>query len=478
MRSVTEASTNQASWRVLLTGGNATKIAVVSLGVWLHAADGLLVATMIPAIVAEIGGAPLIGWTFALYEIGSIAAGASAAHLLRHVDLRQAMTAAALLYLVGCAISAVAPTMPIMLAGRVLQGLGGGGLMALSFVAVARLFEAALMPRVMAAVSALWGMSAFVGPLVGGLFAGAGLWRWAFWAFAIQAALLGQWLFRTKAIELPPDETAITTRFPAYRLALLAAGVTSIAAAGLADSLPLSLSLVALGTACLGLFALRDSRAGEGRMLPPQAFNPFATLGAPLTMIMCFAIATIALGIYGPVIMVTVHGLTPLEAGYVIALESIGWSVAAILIAGIPERWDRTMILSGLLVISASVVGLIYALPNGPISAIVALAVLQGAGFGAAWTFVLRRATKLAPPSEHNRVASAIPTLHRLGYAIGAAAIGIVANAAGFGEGISVESARSVGFWAVAASLPFAALGLFAALNFVRDRRETMQAAR
>ncbi|MCB1452333.1 MAG: MFS transporter [Rhizobiaceae bacterium] len=464
---------HDTGWRQLLTGDNATKIAVVSLGVWLHAADGLLVATMIPAIVADIGGAQLIGWTFALYEIGSIAAGASAAHMLRHVGLRQVMTGAAVVYLVGCAISALAPSMPVMLAGRVFQGLGGGGLMALSFVAVARLFDALLMPRIMAAVSALWGVSAFVGPLVGGLFAGAGLWRWAFWAFAAQAALLGLWLARTRAVELAPEGSGDDTRFPATRLALLATGVTAIAAAGLAKALPVSLALVALGAACIFWFARRDGQAGEDRMFPPSAFNPTATLGAPLVMIMSFAIATIALGTYGPVIMVTVHGLTPLEAGYVIALESIGWSAAAILISGIPERWDRVMILTGLLVIAGSVVGLIHALPQGPVSLIVALSIAQGAGFGSAWTFVLRRATKLAPPSEHNRVASAIPTLHRLGYAIGAAAIGIVANAAGFGEGISAESARNVGFWIVAASIPFAGLGLLAALNFVRDKAAT-----
>ena len=229
---------NDTGWRQLLTGDNATKIAVVSLGVWLHAADGLLVATMIPAIVADIGGAQLIGWTFALYEIGSIAAGASAAHLLRHVGLRQVMTGAAVVYLVGCAISALAPSMPVMLAGRVFQGLGGGGLMALSFVAVARLFDALLMPRIMAAVSALWGVSAFVGPLVGGLFAGAGLWRWAFWAFAAQAALLGLWLARTRAVELAPEGSDNDTRFPATRLALLATGVTAIAATRISASAP------------------------------------------------------------------------------------------------------------------------------------------------------------------------------------------------------------------------------------------------
>jgi MFS family permease len=467
---VSDLSHHPAGWRALATGGNATKIAVVSLGVWLHAADGLLVATMMPAIIAEIGGVRLIGWNFALYEIGSIVAGASGAHLLRHIGLRPAMTAAALIYLAGCAVSALAPAMPIMLLGRILQGLGGGGLMALSFIAVARLFDPALMPRVMAAISALWGMSAFLGPLVGGLFAGAGLWRWAFWAFAAQAGLLALWLWRTRSIELAPEGAAPAPRFPAVRLALLAGGVTAIAAAGLGKSLALSLALIAAGAACLGWFARRDGLAGDERLLPPRPFDPFSTLGAPLVMIMCFAIATIALGTYGPVIMVTLHNLTPLEAGYVIALESIGWSVAAVLISGVPERWDRTMIITGLLVIAASIVGLVHALPQGPVWLIVVLATVQGAGFGSAWTFVLRRATKLAPQSEHNRVASAIPTVHRLGYAIGAAAIGIIANAAGFGEGIDMASARSVGFWIIVACLPFAVLGLLAAVNFVSNR--------
>jgi MFS family permease len=468
---MSDAMDRAAGWRALVAGGNATRIAVVSLGVWLHAADSLLVATMIPAIVADIGGARLIGWTFALYEIGSIVAGASGAHMLRHIGLRQTMTGAALLYLAGCAISALAPTMPIMLAGRILQGLGGGGLMALSFIAVARLFDAALMPRIMAAISALWGMSAFVGPLIGGLFAGAGLWRWAFWAFAAQAALLALWLWRVRSIEVAPDEDGAAPRFPGIRLALLAGGVTAIAAAGLAKSQPLSLALIAAGAACLGWFARRDGLAGSERMLPPRPFDPFATLGAPMVMIMCFAVATIALGTYGPVIMVTLHDMSPLAAGYVIAVESIGWSVAAVVIAGIPERWDKTMIIAGLLVITASVAGLVHALPEGPVWLIIVLAIAQGAGFGSAWTFVLRRATKLAPVSEHNRVASAIPTLHRLGYALGAAAIGIVANAAGFEEGINAASARNVGFWIVVACLPFAALGLLAALNFVRDRK-------
>ena len=56
--------------------------------------------------------------------------------------------------------------------------------MALSYVAVARLFPERLMPRLLALVSAGWGVSALCGPLIGGAFASMGWWRGGFWAFA------------------------------------------------------------------------------------------------------------------------------------------------------------------------------------------------------------------------------------------------------------------------------------------------------
>jgi hypothetical protein len=74
----------------------------------------------------------------------------------------------------------------------------------------------------------------------------------------------------------------------------------------------------------------------------------------------------------------------------------------------------------------------------------------------------------LAVAEEKDRLASAIPTVQRLGYAVGAAYIGIVANAAGFADHIGAETARAVGFWIFAGSLPLAGLGLAAAWAFTR----------
>lgn len=151
------------SWREFLGSPYAASLALVCLAVWLHAADSMIVATMLPSIVAEIGGAALVGWSVSLNEIGSIVAGAASALLTMRFGLRAPMTMAAALFGFGCILSAVSPTMPLLLTGRALQGLGGGGLVAMGFVAVGLIFPRRYIARAMAAVSTLWGNRRFRG---------------------------------------------------------------------------------------------------------------------------------------------------------------------------------------------------------------------------------------------------------------------------------------------------------------------------
>ena len=463
-------------WGDLLRSGYFARLALICTGVWLHAADALMVATLIPSILADIGGAALVAWTIALYEIGSIAAGAASALLSLRYGLQRVMTVAALLYGAGCIVSALASDMPTMLAGRLFQGLGGGGLMALAFVAINRLFPREHMPRVMAVLSILWGASAFSGPLVGGVFAELGIWRGGFWFFAIQAIALSAWIFlglRDQARGQADHEG----RIPVWRLLVLSSGVVCIAAAGIEVSPVRSPLLVLLGVAILAMFLRMDSRRHANRLLPLRPFDPRHGVGAALLMIFCFTASTIAISAYGPVLMVILFDTSALIAGYILALSAISWTVAAVVTSGAPERRDRGLILTGMIVLTVSIVGFLYAIPNGPLPLIAIVAVVEGAGFGMAWTFILRRATGLAPDEEKDRIASAMPTVQRIGYAVGAAYVGIIANAAGFADDTAPTVARSVGFWIFAGTLPFAAVGLAAAWAFVRAEAAVTQGA-
>ncbi|WP_118135388.1 MFS transporter [Oceanicella sp. SM1341] len=461
-------------WRELLTARYAPSLLLVCLGVWLHAADSLLVSTMMPSIVADIGGTRLISWTSALYEVGSIVAGAMSGLLsLRH-GVRLPMAAHAALYALGCALSAAAPEMWVMLAGRLLQGLGGGGLVALSFVTATRVFPTHLTARAMAAISTLWGVSAFLGPLIGGAFVELGSWRGGFVLFMVKAVALTAWILLRSSDMSGPDRQAARAagRVPVRRLACLAAGVVFIAYAGIEVTALRTPLLVLAGLGCLALFLVIDGRSGAGRLLPAGPVNIRRPAGAALVMIFCFSAATITMNIFGPLLMAQIHGTPALLAGYVIAAGSVSWTVMAVLVSGAAERHDAKLILAGMALITLSVAGSAVVMPTGPIWLITACAVLKGGGFGMAWTFILRRAKALAAPGELERIAAAFPTVQRMGYAVGAAYVGIVANAFGLDTVMEPETARRVSSVIFIACLPVAGVGLLAAAHFVRPPRE------
>lgn len=442
------------------TGLRWALVAVVSLGVWLHAADALVATTVMPSAVAEIGGLAFIYWTIALYALGSIVAGAVAGLASVRLGLRSAMSTAALVYALGCVASAVAPNMATMLGGRLVQGLGGGAMLALSYVGISQLFPEQLWPRVLALVSGVWGVSALVGPLVGGAFASIGLWRAAFWAFAGQGLLLVGLtpVFAGGGRMASSGDSAL----PGRQIVALGAGVLAVSAAGVQDDVRLMVAAAGIGL-CALCFVLRLEGTARQRLFPPTPFSSAVAWGPGYVMVLSLATATISFTVYGPLLMARLFHVLPFTAGFMVAIESVAWTFAAIAFAGAPPRSEPALIRGGAVLITAGVAGLAVTMPRGPVWALVPWASLQGAGFGMCWAFLLRRIVASVPPGERERASSALPTLQMIGYAIGAAASGVVANTLGLTEGASEDVLRSVALWVFAAFLPLALLGVFAA---------------
>jgi len=455
------------SWGEFLGSPFAASLALVCLAVWLHAADSLIVATMLPSIVAEIGGAALVSWSVSIYEIGSIVAGAAAALLTMRHGLRGPMSLSAALFGAGCALSALSPSMTVLLIGRGLQGLGGGGLVAMCFVAIGVLFPRRYGARALAAVSTFWGISAFLGPLIGGFFVEYATWRLGFWFFAAQAFGLALWIALRGGIARPAA-VATMDRFPITRLALLCLAVVLISLGGVRVEPVATTLYVGAGLACLGWFLWRDGAAGGDRLLPTAPLDPRHATGATLLMLLLLSMATVTILAYGPLLMVAVHGTSALVAGYVVAASSVGWTLTAVMVSGAPERQDRAWIVAGMAMTTLAVVGFAYAVPQGPLWLIAVFALLEGGGFGLAWTFILRRITALVAEDEVQRVSGAMPTVQRLGYALGAAYVGIIANASGFLTMDSAAEAQRVATWVFLSCVPLALAGLLAMWGLVR----------
>jgi MFS family permease len=471
--SVSEASVAPVDWRALWRTGDLARFVFVSLGILLHATNETMIATIMPAMVRDLAGVQLVGWSFAIYELGAIVAGAAAGRLVSYVSLRGNMAGAAFVYGTGAAICAAAPGMEWLLFGRLIEGFGGGALVSLAFVSVERLFPRLIWPQLFGIMSAVWGVSAFGGPLLGALISESLGWRYAFWLFsasgfvmaAVSYLVLSGSAATRPATDRPPS-------FPFAALACLALAVILIASAGVNVELVRSSLLLALGLSGLALFFAIDARRPASRLFPTRPFDWRSPVGAGFTMVAAFSVATISFSVYGPLVLTSLHGIPILTTGYIIAAESIAWSVLSILVATARPRHEGRIIVAGAIMISAGVAGFAWAIPAGSIPVILACALLQGGGFGIAWPFITRTIVASAPPAESTVASSAVPAMQRIGYAVGAAASGIIANASGFSEGLSGATAEGVASWLFLAFLPLCLVGCFAAVVLTRARPE------
>jgi len=225
--------------------------------------------------------------------------------------------------------------------------------------------------------------------------------------------------------------------------------------------------LLFLGLAIMLAFLRLDAANAENRLLPRNPFSLRSPVGAALVMTLAMNVATMGLATYGPLLMTIIHGTPAIVAGYVLACVAIGWTFAAIVVSGAPQRHDPIYIAAGMGMVFFSAVAMIYAIPNGPVPLIAALAAVEGIGFGTAWTFVIRRTRLLADADDVERLSGSLPTVGRFGYALGASVSGILANAAGFSINNSPEVAATVARVIFTGSLPFAFLGLLAMVYFV-----------
>lgn len=461
------------SYRTLMREDGFRYLLLLSAGVWLFAADRLMEATLLPGIVAEIGGANLIGWGRTLFEAATIMTGMLAAFLVRRWGVRYSFSVCAAGFAAGCVVSAYAPDMLVFQVGRFFQALAGSAFVALASIGVTRMFPHILIARAGSIIAIVWGVAAFSGPLVGGLFDEFSTWRMAFVYLSIFGAVLTLVAFvflGRHAALTEPVKSGKSEAFPALRMAVLFAGVMSIASGGISFSSVMTPTLVVGGLVLLGGFLWLDQRAGARRLLPERALNLRTKVGAASYMILFLGSAVIGISTFGPILLVNIYGLAPILIGFMMFSVSLGWTIAEVIFSGTPPEREGRVIVAGAFTVVMGVVAFNAAFYTDQVWMIALGFLFQGLGFGTSWALVTRRAIADSEQLEKDRIASSIHTLQRVGFALGAAVLGIVTTRVGFSAEMDAGTARNVAYWVVGLSLPLSVLGLGAAFLFVQER--------
>ena len=164
----------EPGWSALLVPRLVLPLAVLLGGVLLHSMNVLITATLLPSIVADIGGGELMSWPTTAFVAASIIAATGTAVVSRAIGNRRAFCGGAVVYAAGAVLCALAPSFVLIIGGRFVQGLGSGLLSALAYVLVRSVFAEPLWPRVFGLLAGVWSVTVLAGPLIGGVFAGYG----------------------------------------------------------------------------------------------------------------------------------------------------------------------------------------------------------------------------------------------------------------------------------------------------------------
>ena len=458
-------------WLDLMRGGRRVFTILLNLAVILHGVNTFVLSTVMPSVIADIGGAAYYAWPAMVYLIGTIVGAAGGAPVRAALGRRHGYVASGLVFVVGSVIAALAPNMALLLAGQLLQGFGGGLLLSQSMALVREIYEGGLRGRILALINVTWVAAAMIGPAEAGFFAAIDWWRGAFWV-AVPVALLVcalGWRYVPRSAE-----PAKRQGFPVRRLGLIAAAVLCIAAAGQIDSVAAGIALV-IGACVLVRFTLGLDERSDNALFPRRALSPFTDVGAAYWMFMTLAFTQIAPSVFLPLLLGVLHDVPPLWVGYYNMVMSIAWSVGSFAVAHVTRRSaTKRAIAVGFAVSTAGLAGMAVGIETHPLWLLAVWSVVIGLGIGISNVLAITWTMSIAAEGEESLTASAIPAIRSLGLAFGAAAIGLIANASGLGDATDkVNVARALtavfAFCALAPAVGFAMTFLSFAANARRS---------
>lgn len=389
------------------------------------AVEAMSVATVMPTVVRALHGLRFYSWGFTAYLLADVVGMVDAGRRCDRHGPSQSLLGGLTLFAVGLIVASLAPDIGVFLAGRVLQGLGGGAMIVAAYVVVARAFPEAMHPKVFGALSAAWVVPALVGPAVAGLVASAFSWRWVFAGIA-PLAIGGAALLVPVLRRIPHTPQAEPNGDNGIIRGLLLAGGLGLMQAAAEAVDWWSVPLLAAGLA-LSAVSLRH-------LLPPGSLRLARGLPSVIVLRGVLTCAFFGAESYLPLTLTRLHHGTPRIVGIPLTLGAIGWS------AGSWWQSRRTkppvvLLRTGFSIVTVGVAFLIViAAPSVSIWLAVPIWALAGAGMGIAMPTISVLMLDLSPAASQGANSAALQISDMVGSIIGIAAVGALVTAFGLAD--------------------------------------------
>lgn len=340
----------ESSRSTLWTPQNRAVSVGMALLVTLIAFENLGVNTAMPRLVAELHGESLYSWPFTVFLVASLIANVLAGRLCDNRGPAFGLYTGVGMFLVGLVVAGTAGSMWTLLAGRALQGFGGGTQSVAVYVMIAYVFPERSQPAAFGLLSTAWVVPSLVGPFAAGLVTQQASWRWVFLGL-VPLAVLGACLLLPAVRRLPETVPA----GPGKRGVVVA----SVAAAMGISAVTWSAEHPSVASLLIGPAGLVLLAPSLFRLLPKGTL--FALPGLPLIVLSRGLLmgSYTAVEVYVTLMLTAVHGYTPLAAGIPLTFGALAWSAGAMVPARKVDTPRIVFVRWGLVLVAVGALGMI-----------------------------------------------------------------------------------------------------------------------
>lgn len=417
----------QAKFTDLFTHGRALLTLTLILSVGSHATNLFVTRTVLPSIVADIGGKELMYWVLALFQIAAIVGGMGAAQIKSKLGGRHTIYLAASLLVFGSCFAGFATHFGFLILGRGIQGFAEGMLISLAYIILSESYKHNLMTRMIGVLAIVWAIASAVGPLAAGILESSFGWRSAFLINIVIAAALAL----QARLSVTQNRSSDAQKVPVGRLTLFVVAITGICLTGQLNSIGAIALILGLSLTIL-IIATRRDRQANNRMLPNHIFTSKNTIGLGIWTNISISIAVGGHGVYATALLQSIWQLNPMNAGYLASIVAAAWSIASWTLSGVSSvRNQLQLVRAGIAMITFSfpITAIGWSQANLVITGI-GFAVM-GLGLGTSTIFLEKKIMHAATKPEKDRTSSMLPPIDSAASAIGAAFASIIALSLG-----------------------------------------------
>jgi MFS family permease len=395
------------------------------LTITLVAFEALAVSTIMPTVARELGGLELYGWVFSAFFLGSLIGIVVVGGVIDRRGLAWPFSLGLGLFGIGLLVGGLAPSMPVLVGARFVQGLGAGTIPPIAFVAIGRSLPEALRARMFATMSTAWVLPGVLGPAIAAAVGQSLGWRAVFLGLLPLIALAGGMTLGAlrAVVAAPADEDAEAqagaadrSRLPLAILVALGAGLVTV---GLTSGEALPTAVLTLAGTIVGIGALR-------RLTPPGTLVARPVLPAAVLLRGVLTFMFFGVDAFVALVLVSWRGRSLTESGVALTATTIAWTAGSWVQARNVGRWPTyRFVQAGFAMALLGLAGFMVVLRQD-VTWLVGIPTFALAGFGMGLAYaplaliVLREAS----PGTQGSASSALSLTDSVGTALGTGVTG------------------------------------------------------